>query len=92
MFPVGYIVPDVWPMPAYFVCLDLDGSRLWRVDWPELFDVIGTNWGGERTPVHFNLPDVRVRVGDGRKWNFPNEICGYKIVARILSPGEPIAA
>lgn len=35
-----------------------DGTQISKVDYPNLFSVIGTAWGGSGTPF-FNLPDLR---------------------------------
>lgn len=47
---------------------ECDGSLLNRVDFPELFNAIGTNWGAGDGSITFNLPDLRglfVRGRDG---------------------------
>lgn len=51
------------PDPKWLPC---DGSSLLRVDYPDLFTVIGTIYGAA-DGTHFNLPDLRgrVAVGDG---------------------------
>lgn len=58
--PIGYIAPVANPpIPDFLEC---DGRRLWRVDYPELFNVIGVYYGGANTPAMFNLPDMRGQV------------------------------
>jgi len=44
--------------------LSCDGSSLLRVDYPDLFTVIGTLYGAADS-THFNLPDLRGRVAVG---------------------------
>ena len=46
---------------GYMIC---DGSTLNKADYPELFDVIGTVYGGDGVTT-FNLPDLRTRVISG---------------------------
>ena len=85
-FPVGSIVGIEVRMPERFITLPLDGSRVWRVDWPELFAVLGTGYGGGNTPAHFNLPNFVLRT----IFNDHVEVGpGAKIVARIL-PKPPV--
>ena len=43
---------------GYMIC---DGSTLNKADYPELFDVIGTVYGGDGVTT-FKLPDLRTRV------------------------------
>jgi len=58
-FPVGVIMPFAGPaekIPAgWMIC---NGDTLSKAEYPELFDVIGINWG-EPTLSAFNLPDLR---------------------------------
>lgn len=49
------------PDPNWLLC---DGSSLLRVDYPELFDVIGVLYGAADS-THFNIPDLRGRVAVG---------------------------
>jgi len=49
------------PDPKWLLC---DGSSLLRVDYPDLFTVIGTTYGAA-DGTHFNIPDLRGRVGMG---------------------------
>ena len=79
---VGYIVPTEWPMPEGIVCVPLDGRRLWRIDWPELFLVVGTLYGGDNTPAHFNVPNIRIRCQRHGEWGPPSEPT-FKIIARM---------
>jgi len=44
--------------------LPCDGSSLLRVDYPDLFTVIGTTFGSS-DGSHFNIPDLRGRAGIG---------------------------
>jgi len=46
------------PNPNWLSC---DGSSLLRVDYPDLFDVIGVVYGAADS-THFNLPDMRGRT------------------------------
>lgn len=50
----GAISPDVRWLPC-------DGASLLRVDYPDLFAVIGTAYGAVDSS-HFNLPDLRGRA------------------------------
>jgi len=63
--PVGTILtwaaPISSPVPSgWLVC---DGSTLDKVDFPELFDIIGNTYGN--VDPDFDLPDLRGRVGVG---------------------------
>jgi len=49
------------PNPNWLPC---DGSSLLRVDYPDLFDVIGVVYGSADAS-HFNLPDLRGRAPIG---------------------------
>lgn len=49
------------PDAKWLVC---DGSSLLRADYPDLFAVIGTTYGST-DGTHFNVPDLRGRVGIG---------------------------
>lgn len=56
------ITPDIANAMGVFedpvgTWLPCDGRILHRADFPELFRVIGTNYG--RTPTEFRLPDMR---------------------------------
>lgn len=52
-----------FPSSDWLVC---DGNVLARVDYPKLFDVIGTLYGtGAEADTHFRLPDLRGRVAVG---------------------------
>jgi microcystin-dependent protein len=58
-FPAGVILPFAGPVekiPAGW--LPCDGQAYNQVDYPELFAVIGTYWGGP-APETFNVPDLR---------------------------------
>ena len=46
----------------YLFC---QGQSLLKADYPELFAVIGTTYGGTETSTTFNLPDLRGRVPAG---------------------------
>ena len=46
----------------YLFC---QGQSLLKADYPELFAVIGTTYGGTSTSTTFNLPDLRGRVPVG---------------------------
>jgi Phage Tail Collar Domain len=58
-FPAGAIFPFAGPVdkiPAgWLLC---DGQEYNQTDYPELFAVIGTYWGGP-APETFNVPDLR---------------------------------
>lgn len=49
------------PVPEWLPC---DGASLVRADYPDLFTAIGTTYGSA-DGAHFNLPDLRGRVGVG---------------------------
>lgn len=50
------------PDSNWLIC---DGSSLVRADYPDLFAVIGTTYGAA-DGTHFNIPDLRGRVGIGQ--------------------------
>ena len=50
------------PDSNWLIC---DGSSLVRADYPDLFAVIGTAYGAA-DGTHFNIPDLRGRVGIGQ--------------------------
>lgn len=59
------------PLPSlWLVC---DGTSVLRVDYPDLFTVIGTAYGASDVS-HFNLPDLRgnVLIGQGAGYTFAN--------------------
>lgn len=63
---IGEIIPyagSTSPDTRWLFC---DGTSLLRADYPDLFTVIGTNYGSA-DGTHFNLPDLRnnVMVGAG---------------------------
>jgi len=61
---IGEIVPfagSAVPDPNWLFC---DGSSVLRSDYPDLFTVIGTNFGAV-DGTHFNLPDLRGRAPIG---------------------------
>lgn len=55
--PIGGIV--VWPANAapagWFDC---DGQAISRDDWPDLFDLIGSDYGNGDGATTFNVPDL----------------------------------
>jgi Microcystin-dependent protein len=60
--PIGQII--MWPsntMPGGY--LKCDGQSVPKVDYPELFAVIGSTFGGDAT--NFNVPDYRGRIPCG---------------------------
>lgn len=63
--PVGTILAygDDTPPEGYLAC---NGNSVKNTDFPALYAVIGTNWGGDGTP-YFTLPDLRGRFLRG--WN-----------------------
>lgn len=58
-FPAGAIIPFAGPIEkipvGWLLC---DGSAYNQVDYPRLFESIGTYWGGP-SPEMFNVPDLR---------------------------------
>jgi len=58
-FPAGIIVPFAGKSSnvpnGWLLC---DGRPFKKTDYPNLFDAIGTNWGGDATP-NFFLPDLQ---------------------------------
>jgi hypothetical protein len=58
-FPAGAIIPFAGPIEkipvGWLLC---DGSAYNQVDYPKLFEAIGTYWGGP-SPEMFNVPDLR---------------------------------
>lgn len=44
--------------PDHLIC---DGRTLLRINYQDLFDVIGTTWGST-TPLNFSIPDLRERL------------------------------
>ena len=57
--PVGAIVPLGRTLPSennYMLC---DGRELDGVSFSELYDAIGTTYGGSTDTKRFNLPDLR---------------------------------
>jgi microcystin-dependent protein len=73
--PVGTVIsytnevlPSGW--------LKCDGSELLQTDYPDLFAVVGTKYGGSTTT--FKLPDMRSRtiVGSGQNVNCTNRTIG----------------
>ncbi|MEN8157582.1 MAG: tail fiber protein [Bacteroidota bacterium] len=58
-FPAGAIISFAGPVDkiptGWLLC---DGTAYNQVDYPVLFDVIGTHWGGP-APETFNVPDLR---------------------------------
>jgi hypothetical protein len=56
VFKTGQILEFGGPTMPYGWLL-CDGSSLARVDYPDLFDVLGTTWGAVDGD-HFNLPDM----------------------------------
>ena len=65
--PIGtileYPTSDSTKIPnGYLVC---DGSEVSRTEYPELFDIIGTSYGGGNGTTTFNLPNLKGRVAVG---------------------------
>jgi microcystin-dependent protein len=63
--PAGVILPfggDV-PPDGWAIC---DGSVVNRVEYAELFNAIGTNWGHGNGTTTFHLPDLRGRFMRGK--------------------------
>lgn len=67
-FPIGMIFPfSSSSVPdGYLLC---DGSSYSEIDYPELFNVIGTTYGG--STGNFNVPEIRnnVVIGSGDLYN-----------------------
>lgn len=61
---IGEIIAYAGPTSPDARWLSCDGSSLLRVDYPDLFAVIGTLYGAADSS-HFNLPDLRGRVAVG---------------------------
>jgi len=65
---IGEIIAYAGPTSPDSRWLPCDGSSLLRVDYPDLFNVIGVVYGAADS-IHFNLPDLRGRspigVGQG---------------------------
>lgn len=65
--PVGSIIlfAGIAPPANTLIC---DGSSVLRIDYPQLFSVIGVTWGAVDAS-HFTLPDLRgaVPVGAGQR-------------------------
>lgn len=63
LLPVGYLLAyghDDLPR-GWIPC---DGSRVSRYDYPELFEVLGTHYGGE--DPYFHIPDITAKLDSGR--------------------------
>jgi len=58
---IGEIIAYAGPTSPDSRWLPCDGSSVLRVDYPDLFAVIGTIYGATDS-THFNLPDLRGRV------------------------------
>lgn len=70
LVPVGSLVPTMAasePDAAWKLC---NGQSLLRAEYPRLFAVVGTQFGGTGTDS-FNLPDLRGRMlmGVGQVWS-----------------------
>jgi len=61
---IGEIIAYAGPTSPDSRWLPCDGSSLLRVDYPDLFNVIGTIYGSADS-THFNVPDFRGRVAVG---------------------------
>lgn len=61
---IGEIIAYAGPTSPDSRWLPCDGSSLLRVDYPDLFSVIGTVYGAADS-THFNLPDLRGRAAVG---------------------------
>lgn len=63
--PVGSVIDyaGATPPATWFFC---DGREISRADYPVLFAVIGTIYGGGNGSTTFNLPDCRGRVVAGK--------------------------
>ena len=70
-----------------------DGRSVKRPDFPDLFNAIGTTWGGDGAPSFF-LPDLRGRFlrgvdGDGRNPSNPPRDPDRDVRMSPLPPGSP---
>lgn len=73
--PLAKIAPDGWPVAAIRMFagtgalpdgwLECDGSELKRTEYPDLYELIGTNFGTPSDVTKFVLPDFRGRTGTG---------------------------
>jgi len=76
------------PPPGYLLC---DGSTVSRVDFPDLFAVVGTTYGGNGQPM-FKLPDLcgRVVAGAGAGTGLTPRELGQSLgaEAHTLTSGE----
>lgn len=61
---VGEIICYAGPTSPDSKWLSCDGSSLVRADYPDLFAILGTAFGSV-DGTHFNIPDLRGRVGVG---------------------------
>jgi len=61
---IGEIIAYAGPTSPDSRWLPCDGSSLLRVDYPDLFAVIGTVYGSADS-AHFNIPDLSGRVAVG---------------------------
>jgi len=61
---IGEIIPYAGPTSPDSRWLPCDGSSLLRVDYPDLFNVIGTVYGAADS-THFSIPDLRGRAPIG---------------------------
>jgi len=61
---IGEIVPFAGATSPDVSWLPCDGASVLRADYPDLFTLIGTTYGGV-DGTHFNVPDLQGRVGVG---------------------------
>ena len=65
-----------------------DGSSVSSADYPALFSVIGTAFGGDGAP-NFNLPDLRGKVALGQSTEFPYASSGGEAEHTLTVPEIP---
>jgi len=79
---------DTSPDAKWLLC---DGSELLRVDYPDLFNVIGVTYGAADS-AHFNIPDLRGRApigagaGPGLSSRTTGDVLGEE--THVLTIGE----
>lgn len=78
----GQIIP--WPVAGNIPVgwLECDGRTLNSAEYPRLFAVIGTAYGGDGAATTFNLPDLRGRVPLGRS---ASHAAGQQVGAESVS-------
>jgi microcystin-dependent protein len=75
----GLVIPDNWMLA--------DGRELLRVEYPDLYDVIGDLYGAGDGTTTFNIPDLRSRMIYGAGSDMALGVAGGE-AAHLLSAGE----